>query len=120
MLKLLIGLIIISTVLLLIMPKVSVEATLFFTKEVLFDDAATGHLVGWNPGKVGTAPAPKSFVIDDFSVQQFSSVITVNIQDNKPNMCGVDFVWADGRFDVTCIQPPSEKSVLSYMVFNDN
>ena len=119
MLKFIIGLIIISSVLGLIIPKPSVEAILFFQKEFLFDDE-NGKLKGWNPGKVSNKEGPKSFVILDDSVKQFSSIIMVNVQDNKPNMCGVDFIFKDGRFDVTCIASPSEKAVLGYMVFNDN
>ena len=68
---------------------------------------------GWTPN--GTA---NTFVIDEIEVHPDYSTILVNtIQDNIV-ICAVDYLYADGYFEVKCNEAPADGTTLKYVVIN--
>jgi hypothetical protein len=87
------------------------EGMTLYNKKLLFDDEY-GNELGWNPdGKETT------FTIEDPSVDKWNSIIIVNLRTAAPNVCNVDFIFT-GDFDITCMNPPNDRSRLHYMLIN--
>ena len=75
-------------------------------------DTAEGNQIGWNPDGNETV-----FTLSEPCYLESDSTVLVNIKDAGGNFesCNVDF-FANGFFEVSCNNPPTDGSELHYMV----
>ena len=67
---------------------------------------------GWDPDGNN-----RTFKIFDANVTP-SSVVVVTISGSTYTVCGVDFLYSDGSFEVNCSVAPNNGSLLNYVVIN--
>lgn len=75
-------------------------------------DSPEGNSLGWNPNGTDV-----QFTIAEPCYQEGDSIVLVNIKDGGTNfeVCNIDY-GVNGFFEVYCDEPPSEGSILRYMV----